>query len=364
MTKFTPTVEQLVSALRRSMQSKDEVGAQRAVDELLTRAWESIDREEDAPEGRRIAELMKEAGHPAGFEISAVIFEQAGEIDKAIESVQAGLQLAPTVSRLWELLGNLHSDADRHDQAQEAFDKALGCEHRNEPSIRYNKALSAYRNQKFDPAAAELDKIDEKAIDDDELLMHVQALRVSTLNGLEKFKEAIVLAKKILEKYPEDTCPESCIPHLAEVHAQLGRAILERDNDPAKALASAKNAIRCDQGNPLALDLVRAIGNKKSPDSKLLNLSVKGIWMEPFEGETEAPEFMQAFTVIADNQEEAFEMVKEICPDDLRERISIDECELVKDAPDEPKGVCEVSAFMFFSGDEEEEEGTDPPAKG
>lgn len=361
MTKFSPTVEQLVSALRRSMQSKDEVGAQRAVDELLTRAWESIDRDEDAVEGRRISELLKDAAHPAGFEISAVILEQAGEIDKAIETVQAGLQLAPTVARLWELLGNLHSDADRHAEAQEAFDKALGCEHHNEASIHYNKSLSFYRDQNFEPANAELDKIDAKDIDDDELQMHIQALRVSTLNGLQKFKEAIVLAKKVLETYPEDVCPESCISHLAEVHAQLGRAILERENDPVKALACAKNAIRCDQGNPLALDLVRAIGNKKSPNSKMLNVSVKGVWLEPFEGETEAPEFLQSFTVIADNQDEAFEMIKEICPDELSARISLDECEEIKDAPEEPKGVCEVSAFMFFSGDEEEEPEAEKP---
>jgi len=351
MSKFKPTVDQLFASLKRCAQAQDRVGAERATEEIIERAFEAIENE-DNEQAVAIGRRLQEIGHSVGYEIEALVLDEASEAAKAIEVLDRGLAALPDSWRLWELLGNINSDEARPDEAGKAYEKALACTDADPSSVRYNMALNLARSDKYDEALAAIAPIDIEKLEEAELRLNLAAFKTSVLTQVGKFDDAIALAQSVLGKLREDDFTEESVPHIAELHAQLGRSQAEGKEDADKAMAHALDAIRIDQGNELALSLVRAIRNDLSKDAQLFQITVKGTWHELFEGETENREFRQTFAVIADSKEQAFEMARELSPEELRKSLSLEESEAVQAVPEEPKGVCQVSPFMFYDDDE------------
>jgi tetratricopeptide (TPR) repeat protein len=356
MSKFKPTPDQLFASLKRCLAAKDQVGAERAAGELIEHAFQALDSEHDQ-QASSIAENLRSVDHPAGWEISALLLEHQEKVDEAVALLEDGVKKIPTSWRLWELLGNLYSDADKVDEALKAYDKALTCPEPDEASIRFHLAVAHARTEKFDEALGALEPIDFDEVEDDELRLSALAFKVSVLNSASRNAEAAALATEILEEAGEDDYTEDTIPHFAELHAQLARAVLEKDRDTKLALSHAHDAIHVDQGNDMALQIIRAITGKPSPSACLIQLTVKGTWPEPFEGETERREFRQTFAVIAETPEQALAFVRDISPEELRSAISVEQSETLQPTPDEPMGVAQASPYMFFA-DEDDEDGT------
>ncbi|MBI5534255.1 MAG: tetratricopeptide repeat protein [Deltaproteobacteria bacterium] len=352
MTKFRPTTEQLLAALKRCVGAHDQVGAQRTADELIERAFEALDGDHD-PEATEIGRHLQEVDHPAGFEIEALVLDRNSESPKAIELLEGAVKKLPDSWRLWEMLANLYSDAERPDDALKTYERALACPEPEEASIRFNLALTHARAQRYDEALKAIEPVDLDEIEDEELRLNTLAFKASVLSAAERSAEAAELVRTTLAEIDEEDYTEETIPHIAELHAQLARAVLDLEKDKDKALAHAIDAIRIDQGNDLALQIVRAVNGKTSAGASLMQLTIKGVWPEPFEGEKEPREYRQTFGVIADTREQALEFAKSLSPEELRASMTIEDFETVQATPEEPIGVCQVSPYIFFADEEE-----------
>ena len=87
--------------------------------------------------GRKLYVLQ----HSAAFEIMALAYSGMDRIDDAIAALEDGVGKAPDVWRLWQLLGNCYSHADRFPESEEAFKKALGCSVVDTDSVHLNLAI-------------------------------------------------------------------------------------------------------------------------------------------------------------------------------------------------------------------------------
>ncbi len=362
MSKFKPSVDQLFASLKRCIQASDHVGAERASEEIIERAFEAIDQD-DNDQAVAIGKRMQELGNPVGFEIEALVLDDASEPAKAVEVLERGLKAIPDAWRLWELLGNIHSDEARPDDAAKAYEKALACTGAEPASVRYNMALNLARSDKYDAALEAIEPVDVESLEESELRLNTAAFKTSVLTQLGRFDDAIGLATRVLGRLTDEDYTEESVPHIAELHAQLGRSQAEGKQDAEKAMKHALDAIRIDQGNELALSLVRAIRNDVSDKASLYQLTVKGTWHEPFEGESEKRDFRQTFAIIADSPEQALEMAREVSPDELRKTLTLEESEAVEALPEEPKGVCQVSPYMFYEDEDGDEPGSKPSHK-
>jgi tetratricopeptide (TPR) repeat protein len=356
MSKFKPTVEQLGAALKRSAKANDAVGVDRAADELIERAWEGIEAD-DAELPMRAAKILQDAGHPAGYEIAALSLDHRDEPQKAIEILEKGVKEIADVWRLWELLGNLRSDQKLFAEAAEAFARALACPEPATASIRFNIALTCCRQAKFAEAIESLDRVGLDTLEDRELRLNCFALKTAALNSLERCADAEALARKVIDSVHEEDFVEEEAPHLAELHAQLARA-LGAGGKIDEALTHAHDAISIDPGNELALELIRNSANLRSASAQMFTLTVSGTWPEPIDEDSqEPPEFVQSFSVIADTVDEAMQLVRDISPEPLRDSLQLQESETVKPLPDEAKGVCQISPYVFVDLEEDDSEG-------
>lgn len=351
MTTFKPSVEQLAAALKRSVAAKDDTGAQRAADELIERAAEALDADNDA-EAARIARLLQESKHPAGYEIEAVVMDGQGKSPEAIALLEGATQSLPTAWRLWELLGNLLSDAEQFDRAHEAFESASKCPGVDVASIGFNRALTYCRGDEPDKGLELLRNIPAEALADAALGLHVSALEASILNEVDRFEEARTVAQKALDRVRDKDLSDEAASHVAELHAQLGYAA-EGLGEPNAALDFAFEALRHDQSNEHALDVIRTVRNEESEQAKLYRVTFKGIWPDPIEGKQELQPVFQSFSVIGDTEEEVLGFARELIPEELREAMKHHETEMVEDAPNEPKGVCQITPFVVIESEEQ-----------
>lgn len=358
MTRFTPTSEQLAAAIKRCLSAHDSAGADRAAEELMTRAFESLDTDKTASEAFRIGDLLQNAGHPSGYEITAIAWQHTDQVDRAVEVLRKGVDNFPAVSRLWAMLGACCADNQQAEQAICAFENALSCTDVDEPSVRYEFSLALQRAKKPSRALDVLNKVTVDPTQDPEFAMTCSALKAGLLNGCRRYDEAIDLAADNLEKVAAIELSEYGLGQVAELHAQVAHALLHR-GDPKGALDHARKAIHLDQGNSAALLMMRTISPVRSPDAKLITLIVKGTWTVPFDGHDEPSDFYQTFAVVADCEDEALGYALQLSPDELRASMSIEQSEVVKPAVDEPKGVVQVSPYVFLTEMDDEESTAD-----
>ncbi len=354
MTKFKPSVEQLCAALRRSARANDSAGTQRAADELIERAYEAIE-DDDPDQPMSIAEVLQQVGHPAGYELAAVSLDHREESEKAIETLEKGVKALPNASRLWELLGNMRSDAGAYELAAAAFEKALACGDVDAASVQFNIALTLCRQHKYAEALSRLGQVSPDSIQDQELRLNTLALTTSVLNSLERYEEALKVARKTLDGVDEEQCSDDEAVPASELHAQMAEA-LRAQGKANEALEEARHALVMDQGNEAALHLIRSMADRKSAESQLIQVTVTGTWPEAIDQAPAGSQFFQTFTVIADTPDEAMGFVRELALDTLRESIAIRDSEVIKPMPNEPKGLCQVSPFLFFAEEDGEQE--------
>ena len=67
--------------------------------------------------------------------------------------------------------------------------------------------------------------------------------------------------------------------------------------------------------------------------------------VDPEDGELS---FFTTANVVADSQEEAFELASSLEPEAVRKSLRIDEVEVVGEAIDVPTGVYETSGYAFY----------------
>ncbi len=288
------------------------------LERLVSDAYAALD-DDDIGRAMELAALLLETRHARGFEIMALALEKQDRLEDAIELLRKGVSAVPEAFPLWELMGNLYSKERDFESAETAYVTALACPGSNSASISYNMAVmlrhSGNPEQAYSIAIA---------IEDPILAVKVNTLLVSLLNSMQKYEDAAELANMLISEIMAlEELGDEDMKDLAQVYAELGRAIYLGSGNKQGAFESAWKSLEWERSEPTALWLVRELIGRKSPDSRWFQLEVEGSWYFALEQGKSPPKFRVTYDIVADNIEEAMMFSKHLEPPEIRESMQI-----------------------------------------
>lgn len=314
---------------------REKANAQRLIDNAFAAL-----KANDSQRAIKIGKQLKKIRHSSAFEILALAYEAVDRLEDAVLVLEEGIQVAPSVWLLWQLLGNFYSDQQRYQESLACYQRALECPCVDSSYIHLNLALVFSRTKQWEVALNQLPNVTSDA-----LQFPAKVLRMKLLNVLGRFEETQALkadAEALSVSYPEKERPE-----VARMYAYLGEAVWESRRDSAAALDYAWKSIAGNRNDPTALWLIRAVLNDVSPNAHYMNVIVEGEWSVPFEGQTKPHGFFVVYVVVADTPEEALNLIKPFEPSEVRASLAVDEYKTLEPSPTELKGVYSSSSYIF-----------------
>lgn len=319
---------------------------------LSDQGFEALDSH-DLGRAIKIGKRLRKKRYSAAFEILGLAYEKQGKRRKAISILEEGVEKAPVVWLLWELLGNYYSDSGKYKKALRAYQSALNCPSVDEAFVGYNIAIVLGRRNRPADALEYVNRVLTFEIDNVTLEISARATKVSLLSELARHEEANALADEILEQQANYQARAEDTNALSVVETQLAEVLWKGKNDKPAALKFLWRAISHDKSNEEAAHHIRHLRNEKSQESKLFYVLVEGVWHEPLDG-LDNPGFYASYHVVADGESEAMKFLKKFEPPPVRRSLIMHECEQLNDWPDKPKGVYKTFPYGFFSQDEDE----------
>ncbi len=312
---------------------------------LMRDGYDALNRNEHA-RALKIGRRLRRLHHSSGFEIIALAWLAQDKPAKAITVLEEGVQKAPLVWLLWQLLANCYSDEERFGEAHVCYERALTCPGVDCDSVHLNVSIALTREGRFDEALPAVDGIKGEA-----LQPAATAQKLLLLNKLGRNAEALAVGTLV----QEGTWRETDASSLAGCLAQLGVAHWKGRRDRDAASRHAWRAIEIEKRQETAAWLVREIMDKRSKTAQYLRVIVCGRWHEPIEGEDDPPGFFVNYDVVADDEREALEFIRPFEPVPVRESLTVDDVSILEDAPDQRKGVYRVlTGYLFFPWESEE----------
>lgn len=316
------------------------------VENLIEQGLEALDGF-DTQKAIEIGKKLKNLKNTFAFEILALAYKQDEKPHKAIEALKEGIETAPNLSNLWEMLGNYHSDFGDFTEALESYDRALECDDKYPHSIIYNKALAYFRKDDLDNALKQLDLIDINHLEKEQyfnLLILVYVAKIDVLNEMDKLEEACEVTLDLLKKKFDHNLFRDELSAFYTVYAETLWGLEEEE----KALDMLWLAINLNKTNEQASYMIREIENKYSKDAKYFRILIQGTWPpmsegeedeEDEEGDFEDVDFFASYDVVAETLEDAFAFIKKYEPEYLHDSLRIDAHEILDHKPDGPLGV-------------------------
>ena len=108
-------------------------------------------------------------------------------------------------------------------------------------------------------------------------------------------------------------------------------------------------SVELDKKNKRTAFLIREIENRFSKSSNYYRIIIKGVWPEPFESETTKPGFYTSYDVVAENIDQAFELIKRFEPEYVRDSLKIEETEILEENHNDPIGIYSANSYSFFT---------------
>lgn len=183
-------------------------------EELTERAFDAFN-EGDLEGAEALAAQLLALSYSSYFEIQALIHLERDEPESALEVLREGVEKAPFVWRLWQLLGNTLSDNDDFKGAMRCYQEALqlDLDVGDNASVQFNRATLLSR---MDYSTEALDVLRELDITISEaplgLQWRVEVLRLGIFADLGRCEEVLahseVLQSWFLEA-DEDSRPLS-----------------------------------------------------------------------------------------------------------------------------------------------------------
>jgi tetratricopeptide (TPR) repeat protein len=296
----------------------------------------------DTKRALRIARELKKLHHSSNFEIMALAHVADGQTEQAVRVLKEGVGVAPTVWRLWQLLGNCYSDLERFEESDEAYRRALQCPGADVSTIHLNRAIALERDEKHEEAIQALAQVSSE-----ELQLRRIAMTMELLNSLGRHAEARVQGEGVAGiEAPEEEDRAA----LASIYAGLGRAVWEEQRKGDAALDWAWKAVALEKDEAIALWLIREIAHRRSPTALYMRLLVRGRWHESIADDEEPPGFYVTYEVVAEGREQAMEMIRPFEPESIRKSLSLERCDILEKAPDQPMGVYVAApAYAYFA---------------
>ena len=320
------------------------------IEDLMKAGFEAVN-DFDTKVAIKIGKKLKKLRHTSAFEILALAYLNEENSEKAIKILKEGVDVAPKLWILWQLLGNTYSDINKYDEAQKCYQKALECEGNDGNSILYNSALAYARTKDKTHHEEQIDRISVQELHENKqfnLLFLVASEKVSLLIK----KGALEESRKFSEKYINIGIDKyeyrTEYSELLAIYAEL----MWRLQETNIAINYLDEAIELDKSNNTAMWLVREIDNLTSETAKYFNILIMGVWLEPFEGESTKPGFFTSYKVVAEDTEHTLHFIKRFEQPEIHKTIKIEESEILNEKPNAPLGVYETTGYSFFPGEE------------
>jgi tetratricopeptide (TPR) repeat protein len=314
--------------------------------QLMDEAFKCLERF-DSGAAEKLGKQLLEMRYSGGFEILALAYEQRGELEQALAVLDQAVAVVPKVWSLWQLLGNMRSDLGDYVGAYEAYDSAAQCPDANVNSVMFNKAVVLHREKRYEECLAILGGL---SVDHNRL--RAQVLRLTVLNDLERYDDALALSREIeaaLKSF--DSSANDFNYQNATLEVGMARALRGSGEDDDKVLPHLFRAVEIDRTHARALKLIREIRNVQPEESLLLRLVISGKWFEPVDDSGKVPQFLSTAEVVADNENEALRYAAEFEAPAVRQTLLLDEFTKVAQVERELKGVYRLSGRIFVSGD-------------
>jgi tetratricopeptide (TPR) repeat protein len=260
------------------------------IESLIERASSALEAGDDKKALAAGQELL-ELRHTYGFEVLARAYWLREEKTRAIATLQEGTARAPHAWTLWELLAEYWGELGDPKRARECHEQILTI-----------------------PTADTVS-------------------RAHALIELWRPDEAIAIAQAALAGNPDEETS-------ARLHASIAHALLSKD-DRDGALASAWDAIRASPSEEDAMWIIREMEQRHSETARQFRLIVRGVSAD--EGS-----FFASYVVVADDEDEAKELVARFEAEEVRASLAFDEIDSMDEAGDLPKGVYWRSGTVFY----------------
>lgn len=287
-------------------------------EQLIREGYAALD-DDDLPQAMDLATKLIQLKHSRGFEILALALEKQDRMEEAVDVIRKGVSVVPEAYPLWELLGNLYSKEREYEKAETAYLTALACPGSNSASISYNFAVMLRHSGNPEQALSIATQINNPL-----LAVRVNTLKVSLLNNLKRFEDAMHLANTLISEIMSlEELGDEDMKDLAQVYAELGRAFFLGADNKQAAFESAWKALEWERAEPTALWLVRELIARKSYDSRWFRFEVEGNWYFALEQGKTPPKFRVTYDIVADNIDEAMMFAKHLEPPEIRESMEI-----------------------------------------
>ncbi len=284
-----------------------------------------------------VGNQLERMRHSSAFEILALAYAGQGDDTRAVQILEAGVEKAPKVWLLWELLGNKRSDLREYAKAHEAYKKALECSGVNESSVRLNMGILLTREDCFEEALDEFDRVADPDLQD-----RTEAMRLDVYVRQGEHEDVIVRGERLLaegDHLDDET--------RALVLVDVGRAYWKGRDDAERALSYAWDALAHSHALSNALWLIRNIENEVSPAAQYFRILIEGDWPET-DGNGHELGFFATYDVVADDVSEAMEYIKRIVPDVAEDSLRVSECSVLENQSTNPKGIYYYTGHALY----------------
>jgi predicted Zn-dependent protease len=288
--------------------------------------------------------------HSSGFEILALGLQGNGENKKAIKVLEDGLKKVPKVFKLWQLLGNLYSDCKMYTKAYRAYENGLQCTDTDHNSIFLNYSIALNRDNNVLKALETLHKINIVNCDDS-LKVSFWAIKLNIQNKMQDFKKCIadyILINGLVNNSNSEKLLNAK-EYISSLHYEYAYALHKTGSDKNDILKAIDKAISENKHNEEIKWLIREIRGAFSIESKHYSVNIEGIWLFEHDENGSAPGFLTHYDVVADDETEAIQYIKQFEPVEIRDTIKIQEFKIVKKLPNTHKGVYSTTGYIFYN---------------
>ena len=283
------------------------------IKDLINRSSQCF-QDGDFNKALKLSQKLILAGAPQGYMVKYRCYSMRNQTNEALQCLREYTQVFPQDIVAWKSLAEFCRDHDFFDEGISAYDKALECEDAPMEKIVLAKASIKVRAKDFNNALNDLEKI----IDSEELALPIEVMKLSCLNGLEKFEQVVKTAPQVLEKVQIDAelNPSKSIPMMNyNTRFELAYAHWKISKDQSKSLNYLFQALRYIKvATPAALELLREINAQNSNDRcKLFGIIITAKTNEPVMQHGHPHEdFVRQYDVVAEDPEECLEFICEL----------------------------------------------------
>ena len=301
-----------------------------------------------AAEVAEICARLRAMNYSSFFEIEALLYLDQGQPLQALEILEEGNREVPDLWLLWQLRGNILSDAGQFEEALDCYERALPIEGADRDSLYLNRATALWRDGRAPLALQEVEATDETRDDAPTgLRWRLEALHLNLWGELGRCDEANARAAELFAEQQDLELDADEAAETSVAFSQIGWAMLGcGQSEPARAWARA--ALEIDRINGQALLLAR----DATPDLPFADQTFRVVLAGRLEDEDEPTGFFTTISVIAPDAARARELALAFESPRWESAVRVEDCARIGSCESQPSCVYEVQGYISLPLDE------------